>query len=165
MSEYSIRAATSADSAAVRQLVTGVLNEFGFPLESAGTDADLEDLGSSYIARGGWFAILEDSHGDPVGCVGLYPLSSSDGGRRTCELRKMYLRREARGHGHGRRLLKEAISRALELGFEAVVLETASTLTDAIALYTRFGFQPYQSSHRSPRCDRSFRLELSARSS
>jgi putative acetyltransferase len=145
--------------------VAGVLSEFGFRLEPTGTDADLEDLGTSYIAGGGWFAVLEDSHGDPVGCVGLYPLPSSGRGRRVCELRKMYLRREARGHGHGRRLLEEAISRARELGFQTVVLETASTLTDAIALYTRFGFQPYEPSHCSPRCDRSFQLELSGRSS
>jgi putative acetyltransferase len=157
-----LRAATRTDSAAVRRLVEEVLGEFGFSLEPDGTDADLENLEASYTAPGGMFELLEDNEGRLLGCVGLYPLlAPGDATRRTCELRKMYLRPEARGHGLGRRLLERALRRAAELGFAVVVLETASNLTDAIALYIRYGFVPYQPAHQSCRCDRAYRLELS----
>ena len=93
--------------------------------------------------------------GQIVGSVGLFNLG--DG---VCELRKMYLAREARGRGAGRRLLEHAIDRARSLGFRRVELETAGVLVEAINLYTRFGFEPIESAHLSPRCDRAFALDL-----
>ena len=73
---------------------------------------------------------------------------------------KMYLAPEARGCGWGRRLLEHALARAAELGFRRVVLETASVLQAAIALYERDGFQRYTSSHLAARCDAAYFLDL-----
>src|SRR5207249_401801 len=66
----------------------------------------------------------------------------------------------ARGHGHGRRLLEHAVDRARHLGFERITLETATNLTTAIAMYTRFGFQPHTPDHMASRCDLAFFLDL-----
>ena len=150
-----IRSATHADTDAVRDLVFGILPEFGFSPDPAGTDADLENLEVSYLARGGAFDLVVNQRGDLLGCVGLYPLDGI-----TVELRKMYLRPEARGHGLGRLLLSHALTRARELGFGIVVLQTATVLDKAIAMYRRAGFEPYHPEERVSRCDMALRLVL-----
>lgn len=151
-----IRRATAADAAAVRELVFGVLAEYGFTPEPGGTDADLQDLEAGYFAPGGHFEVALDPGGAIVGCCGLRPLG---GGR--IELRKMYLRREMRGRGLGRLLLGRAIDWARARGFARVELETATALKEAIALYRKAGFQPRPGKPGTCRCDLAFVLELS----
>lgn len=150
-----VRSATNADAERVRALVFDVLAEFGLRPDPAGTDADLEDIEASYTARGGLFELLEDEGGRLVGTVGLYPLDGE-----TCELRKMYFLPELRGRGIGRELLEHTVGQARRLGFKRVTLETASVLEAAIKLYTRFGFRPLKHEHLSPRCDRSYFIDL-----
>ena len=77
-----------------------------------------------------------------------------------CELRKMYLLREYRGRGLGKRMLEDAIARAKQMGFREMVLETASELVEAIALYKSYGFVEYTPEHLCSRCDQGFKLEL-----
>jgi putative acetyltransferase len=149
-----LRPATNADAEQARALVFGVLEEYGLRADPEGIDSDLDDLDASYAARGGLFDVLEED-GRVVGTVGLFPLR--DG---VCELRKMYLAREARGRGLGRRLLDHALERARELGFRRVELETSSKLVEAIALYRRYGFEPVDGCHQAARCDQSYALDL-----
>jgi putative acetyltransferase len=153
---YQVRAATSADVEAIRRVVGTVLAEFGFTLDPAGTDADLNDVVASY--SGGSFDVLTDPAGEVVGTVGLFPL---DGGR--CELRKMYLLARCRGGGQGKRLLRHALDRARELGFRRVELETVGVLRVAIGLYESAGFRPFVPDHSSAgpgRADRAYYLDL-----
>ena len=150
-----LRPATSADGPAVRDLVFGVLREYGLKPDPADTDADLNDIEASYLARGGLFQVLETPDGRIIGSVGLYPL-----GPGVCELRKMYLAPAARGQGQGRRLLEHALAAARARGFRRIVLETATVLKEAIALYRRYGFQPYQADHVASRCDQTYALDL-----
>jgi len=72
----------------------------------------------------------------------------------------LYLHKTSRGKGLGKLLLESALSKARELGFEKVVLETASVLREAIGLYKSYGFAEYQPPHLSCRCDRAYMLEL-----
>jgi putative acetyltransferase len=153
--EVILRPATNADAPTVRELVFGVLREFGLTPDPEHTDADLADLDKSYLSRGGRFDLLIRPDGQLLGTVGLYPVDGQ-----TVELRKMYLRREARGQGHGRRLLEHALRQARAMGFYRMTLETASVLKDAIAMYLRYGFRPYQAEHCSPRCDQTYVLDL-----
>lgn len=151
-----LRRATNADCEPVRTLVFTVLGEYGLRPDPSGTDADLDDIERSYFARGGTFSVLEDEDGSVVGVYGLYPVQG-----RTCELRKMYLRRTHRGRGLGKLLLEDALASAGELGFTTLTLETASVLKEAIALYKRYGFVPCPSDHLAARCDQAYALELS----
>jgi putative acetyltransferase len=152
---FHLRPATNDDRAAVERVVFGVLAEYGLTPHPEGTDADLRDLEASYHAAGGSFDVLIDASGEVVGTVGLARVSET-----TCELRKMYLARAARGQGWGRRLLEHALARAAALGFTRVVLETASVLRDAVALYERSGFRPYVPEHLAARCDTAYYLDL-----
>jgi GNAT superfamily N-acetyltransferase len=154
-----MRPATNADAAAVRTLVFGVLGEYGLKPSPADTDADLFDIEASYFSRGGRFDVLSDARGEIIGTVALYPVDDH-----TVELRKMYLRSNARGRGHGRRMLQHAIEQAKRMGFERITLETASVLREAVVLYTRDGFRPCASEHMAARCDQTFELILTPES-
>ena len=151
----SLRRASNKDREAITGLVYGVLKEYGLKPDPATTDADLADIERSYFVRGGAFFVLEDQNGSIIGVYGLYPLENQ-----TCELRKMYLHKDYRGKGLGKLLLDSALTQARESGFKRVALETASVLTEAIALYESYGFEKYQPDHMSERCDQAYVLEL-----
>ena len=151
----SLRSAKPSDCKAIEALVFGVLADYGLQGDPEGTDRDLADLDGAYLKSGGVFDVLIGEAGEVVGTVGLSRISDL-----TCELRKMYLARSARGQGEGRRLLLHVLARAQQLGFRRVELETASVLREAIALYVAHGFKPFTPAQLSPRCDCAYFLEL-----
>jgi putative acetyltransferase len=152
---FSLREAVAADAPAIRTVVLTVLAEYGLSPSPSSTDADLDDIIGSYAGRGGLFRVIASSSDAVVGCGGLYPVD-----REEAEIRKMYLLKEARGHGLGRMLLNDLIAAARERGFERVVAETASVLKEAIALYKSSGFVPYPRANLPSRCDQAFVLAL-----
>ena len=150
-----LRLADNRDCDDILRLVFDVLKEYDLKPDPASTDADLKNIESSYFERGGTFLVLEKKDGSIVGAYGLYPME-----KHTCELRKMYLHKAYRGQGLGKVLLEDALSRARQFGFRRIVLETASVLKEAIALYISYGFEEYQPDHLSDRCDQAYLLEL-----
>jgi molybdate transport system substrate-binding protein len=152
---HHLRRARASDLACVRAIVAGVLAEYGLAPDPGGTDSDLADLEKSYFAPGGTFDVAVAADGSIVGCCGVMPL-----GTNTCELRKMYLVKDARGLGLGGRLLQRALAFAKGRGFRRMELETAAVLKDAIALYTGAGFRPIDRAHLAKRCDTVLALEL-----
>jgi len=150
-----LRPARNEDREAVASLVTSVLEEYGLKSDPCHTDTDLKDLEFHYHARGGRFDVLENSAGQIIGCVGLYPLDTH-----SVELRKMCLRKDARRKGLGKKLLDHAVTSAKKMGYKRVTLETAAVLTEAIKLYTKYGFEPFVAQHLATRCDQAFVLEL-----
>jgi putative acetyltransferase len=150
-----LRRARNKDCDNIALLVYGVLKEFGLKPDPDCTDADIKDIESSYFSRGGTFFVLEAENGSIIGAYGLYPID-----KKTCELRKMYLHKTHRGKGFGKFLLEDAIAKARQLGFERMILETASVLKEAISLYRSYGFVEYKPDHLSSRCDQAFTLEI-----
>lgn len=150
-----LRRAENKDCENVARLVYGVLKEYGLKPDPACTDADIKDIESSYFGRGGTFFVLEAEDSSIVGAYGLYPID-----KQMCELRKMYLYKAHRGKGLGKFLLEDAFSKARQLGFKKMILETASVLKEAISLYRSYGFVEYRPDHLSSRCDQAFTLEL-----
>jgi len=124
-------------------------------VDQAGVDADLFDIESQYGQPGACFDVLVTPAGDVVGSVALQRLDAA-----RCELRKMYLSPAIRGQGWGKALLAHTLYRAIAMGYDHVVLETASVLTQAIALYKRFGFTALVGQPRVCRCDQVFILPL-----
>ncbi|WP_017731308.1 GNAT family N-acetyltransferase [Nafulsella turpanensis] len=156
--DYRIRAARSADSAAIKKLVFGVLQDYGLQPDEGSTDADIADVETSYNSRGGFFGVVEDKEETLVGTFGLYPLEEESG--RVAEVRKMYLLPSARGKGLGAFLLDELLRIAREKGFSRVELETAQVLKEAIKLYEKRGFRPVCRKEMSCRCDQAYALDL-----
>ena len=144
----SIRSATNLDRASIEQLVFTVLRAYGLEPSPESTDADLQDVEQHYLETGGAFDVLVDDSGLIVGTVAVHRTDDS-----LCELRKMYLHPDFRGNGLGQLMMEHALSRAKELGFERMWLETADSLTEAHGLYQKFGFVPFDAPHQSDRCD------------
>jgi len=80
--------------------------------------------------------VVVEIEGEPVGCGAL---RSRDGA--TGEIKRMFVRPEARGHGAGAAVLGELERWAVELGHSRLVLETIADLENANRLYVRFGFE------------------------
>ncbi len=76
--------------------------------------------------------------GQSVGCGALRPFASAD----TVEVKRMYVRPEARGNGISRLILRELERIAREFGYTRVILETGTRQPEAIQLYETEGYQP-----------------------
>jgi GNAT superfamily N-acetyltransferase len=81
--------------------------------------------------------LLARRDGAPVGIVMLKP-----GGAGWCELNRMYVAPEARGHGVGRRLAAEIVETARALGYAEVRLSALHRHDEALPLYRSLGFAP-----------------------
>jgi ribosomal protein S18 acetylase RimI-like enzyme len=76
---------------------------------------------------------LEDQ---PVGIACLKALTNSIG-----EVKRMYVRPEARNRGLGRALLSQLLEEARQIGYERVRLDSARFMTEAHHLYRTSGFR------------------------
>jgi GNAT superfamily N-acetyltransferase len=150
-----LRLATNVDSAAVKELVFGILREHGLEPDPAATDKDLDDIEAHYQRNGGSFSVFEAEDGTIVGSVGIGFIAPG-----ICELRKMYVSRDHRGQGLGKALLNHGLAEARRLGYRRMVLETASVLKEAIRMYEQYGFRRYKPEHMVPRCDQAYCMEL-----
>ena len=152
---HAIRPARNADGAACREIVFGILRQYGLEPEPDGQDADLDDREAHYDGRDSLFLVVVDDAGRIVGTGGLKRYDAEQ-----AEVKKMYLLPEARGLGLGRRLLDTLVGFARAVGYRRIVLESNSNLTEALQLYQRYGFAPVPPEHLSYRCDRAFALDL-----
>lgn len=108
-------------------------------LEHQRFDDEVASLPGRYAPPRGRL-LLATLDGRPVGCVALRPLD--DLGPHTCELKRMYVRPSARGHGIGRLLAERLIADARAIGYTLIKLDsdTDPRFSAAIALYRTLGF-------------------------
>jgi len=81
------------------------------------------------------FAVVRDAAGVAVGCGAIVI------GRDYGEIKRMYVRPQARGRGAARQLMLALEARAFAHGCRTFMLETGPTLTQALLLYERLGYQ------------------------
>jgi DNA-binding MarR family transcriptional regulator/GNAT superfamily N-acetyltransferase len=79
--------------------------------------------------------VVARMRGRAVGCGGV-----KFKGKEPAEFKRMWIAKEARGLGLGRRLLVELENHAREAGAPAVRLETNRALAEAIAMYRKAGY-------------------------
>jgi ribosomal protein S18 acetylase RimI-like enzyme len=75
-----------------------------------------------------------------AGVAGIVFLSAFGNSR--CEMKRLYVRPEARGNGFGWQLVEAAVTRADSDGHEEVLLDVLPSRTDVIRLYGKVGFRP-----------------------
>jgi len=127
----------AADGAAARELFAqyvALLRDrlgAGFvPQERIVASAD------AFAGDGAAWLVLYDPQGRPVGCGGLRTLAPG-----VAEIKRMFVTSQARGAGHGRRLLRELERLAAAHGHRSVRLLTTAVLTEALGLYATEGYR------------------------
>jgi putative acetyltransferase len=143
------RTATNKDIDKIDDLVRRTLSEFDLIYDAQTSEKDLMNIEDTYINKGGTFLVIENYDSFIIGTAGLLKINQA-----TCKLRKMYVDRTYRGMGLGEKLLKIILENATHQNFKEVFLETVHTMTSAIHLYEKYGFQRMEGREAtSPRCD------------
>ncbi|XP_041816990.1 N-acetyltransferase family 8 member 3-like [Chelmon rostratus] len=108
---------------------------------------DMQDIPGNYLSRPDdcyWVAEAEiDGRAQIMGMVAV--IGKQSGEKRYGELFRMIVSPLCRRTGLGVRLTQTVIDFCKERGFSEVVLETSSTQTAAMALYTKLGFRQVSS--------------------
>ena len=122
----------SSMTSAVKELVLGVLSEESFEYDPA-KDFDLDKIEDYYLQNRGIFyvGVVDDT------IVGTSAVRRMDDG--TCEIKRIYVRKDFRKQGFGSALFIQALKFAEE-NYSTVVLKTDARLDGAINLYRRNGF-------------------------
>jgi len=99
-------------------------------------NGEVDDLrNEELLPPTGRFVIVYDDSDAPVACGAIRRRDAE-----AAEIKRMYVRPEARGHGLSRVVLVELESTARDLGYRALVLETGLRQPEAIALYESAGY-------------------------
>jgi putative acetyltransferase len=143
-------AAGRADVEAARSLFRDYQKELGVDLCFQGFEAELASLPGDYAPPRGrlWLA---GAPGAEVGCVALRSLDVADRAPETTgEVKRLYLRPEARGAGTGRELMTVLIGEARRIGYRELRLDTLAPMTAARALYASLGFRDIDRYYDNP---------------
>ncbi|MDD4331458.1 MAG: GNAT family N-acetyltransferase [Methanosarcinaceae archaeon] len=128
-----IRKYEPSKKAEVRELVLGVLQEHGFEYDRL-KDSDLKDIENYYFKKGGCFFVGLSETGQLMGTSAVRNINSQ-----RCEIRRIYLKKEYRGKGYGKKLFLKALDFA-ETNFSSARLKTDASLSKAINMYLKEGF-------------------------
>lgn len=117
-----------------KQLIMEYVAWLGFDLAFQNFDKEMADLPAMYNKHdGGFFLAYLD--GIPVGIAGVRRFSAAD-----AEVKRMFVRDEAKGMGIGKLLLRKCIETSKDLNYNSIKLDTADFMNAAIKLYSDHGF-------------------------
>jgi len=128
----------------VRQFFRNYAGWLGVDLSFQGFAEEMASLPGCYAPPQGrlWCAELDRK---PVGCVGIRPFSEG-----VCEMKRLYVEPEARGHGAGHALALAGIRAAKELGYRRILLDTMPAMRMAVKLYRELGFKEAPAYYNTP---------------
>ena len=124
-----IHAATSADVKTIRTL----FREYA---DGLGVDLAFQDFESELADPLAFHELVLLAEGTTAGCVALRRIDEE-----TCEMKRLYVRPEARRTGLGRARAESVIAHARARGYERMLLDTLPSMTAARDLYATLGFR------------------------
>lgn len=136
-----VEARTPVERAHARALVEEYAAGLAVDLDFQGFREEIARFPGEYAPPDG-LLLLAIEDGEPVGVVGLRKLTGP-----VCEMKRLYVRRAARGRGLGRALAERLLEAARRLGYHRMRLDTLPDMTAAIRLYRELGFRevpPYR---------------------
>ena len=139
-----LQAETAAHYGEARSLIEEYAAELraasGVDLSFQNLSAELDHLPGIYGPPGGCL-LLARRAADWIGCAALRAVSEE-----ACEMKRLYIRPDARGTHGARRLAEALLVRAPLLGYRRMLLDTLEQMTAAQTLYGSLGFrriEPY----------------------
>lgn len=134
------------DIEVVRILFTEYIQSLGVDLFFQDVEAELAGLPGKYAPPAGIILIARDHAGYPVGCGALRPLADPG----TCEMKRLYVRPQARGQDLGRRLAEAIIDNSRQAKYRRMLLDTLAPMQAAQKLYASLGFRPIAPYNSNP---------------
>lgn len=105
---------------------------------------EIDKLPGDYDAPSGALIVAEDSH-RLTGMVALRRLDDS-----VCEMKRLFVRSHARGHGLGKQLVTHILEEAERLNYDEIRLDTLPMMSDAQSLYASLGFEDIEPYYDTP---------------
>ncbi len=127
--------------AQVKGLIAEYTKRLNRDLSFQQLDAELSDPAAKYTPPEGELLVAVNEEGVVTGMVAYHRHNSE-----RCEMKRLYVKPEARGLHLGDTLVKEIINHARAAGYKEMVLDTVVPLKAAISLYRKNGFtecEPY----------------------
>ena len=127
-----------------------VFKELGKEFEPQGRHSFYNDIQSNFEL----FSCLTENN-EVKGTVALKKIDEE-----TVELKAMYLKKELRGKGYGKKLIQHAIEQAKKNNYKTILLDSQSRYKAALSLYKQDGFQETQRYNDNRYADVFMRLDL-----
>lgn len=135
-----------ADERIVRELFTEYGASLDVDLSFQGFEQELVRLPGAYAPPLGDILLAREASGWVLGCVALRPARVDGAG----EIKRLYVRPDARGKAVGRGLAEAAIECARRIGYDRLVLDTLRTMQAARGLYDALGFREVPPYYENP---------------
>ena len=155
-----IQAETAEHVSTARELIVEYATWLEFNLCFQGFEEEMRSFPGKYAPPAGRL-LLALWDGRPAGVIALRALEEPG----LCEMKRLYVRSEFRGHGIGRILAERVIGEAAKLGYTRMRLDTIPGKMDrAIEMYRELGFAEIVPYYNTPVGHTLF-MELALRSS
>ena len=149
-----IAATTPAHITHARTLLQEYATALNFDLCFQRFDAELANLPGDYAPPAGrlLLAYIKD---EPAGSIALHSITDlTKPEYRFCEMKRLYVRPQARGYNLGRQLIDRILDEARTIGYTHMRLDTIrGTMDHAIALYREYGFYEIPPYRPNPQAD------------
>ena len=123
------------DVTIVRALLREYADALPVDLDFQDFEAEVATLPGKYARPQGRLLLASNDH-RVLGCIGMRPLNGTD-----CEMKRLYVRPDARGMNLGRLLVERLLDEARNAGYARMFLDTLPTMSAAQRLYVQLGFE------------------------
>ena len=136
---YTVQEIKPQHDASICEIIMSVGKEFGAIGEGFGpSDVEVKFMSQYYKDERSSCYLVASVDNCLVGGCGIAPFDQLDD---VCELRKLFLLPKSRGLGIGKKLIEGCLEYATCKGYKKCYLDTLSSMTQAIGLYEKLGFQ------------------------